>query len=176
MKNKILGLALVVIIAIAIGGAYKFPQVKQIVGAFPGTDVYSDMVFHEKVATKEFTQGGGVNATSTTDTTEVFQASDLLNYNVLDLTPNIGNTTYTLPATTTFPGIPKAGDMRQWVFRNATSTSGVTATIAAGTGIDLQEPDGQNIVIADTNFAWLTCYRKVNTDIACLVDESIPAD
>lgn len=122
-----------------------------------------------------FSQGGNINATSTSDTTETIKATDMLEYSVVDLTPTVGATTYTLPATTTFPTISNPGDYRTWVFRNATSTA-TNVTIAAGTGIDLQEPDGQNVVIGQNNLAWLTCYRKADTDIVCRIDETIPAD
>lgn len=181
MTDKKVTLALVVVAIIATMGVF-FPQVSQqvretVLGSNPGPDIYSYVNVHGP-----FSQGGGVNATSTSDTTETVRVVDMQDYNVLDLTPTVGNTTYTLPATTTFPLLQEAGATRSWVFRNATTTSGVTATIAAGTGIDLQEPDGQNVVIADTNFAWITCYRKATAsganggDIVCLVDESIPAD
>ena len=49
-------------------------------------------------------------------------------------------------------------------------------TLAAGTGVDLQESDGQNVVIGINNYAWLTCFRELSSDIVCRVDETIPAD
>jgi len=124
----------------------------------------------------ELTQGGSILATSTTNTSETFVQADLLTYSIIDLTPNTGNTTYTFGATSTWTSlIPSAGDMRTWIFRNAT-TSAINATLAAGTGMDLQESDGQNVVIGQNNFAIVDCYRKTDTDVVCFVDETIPAD
>lgn len=177
MNSKLLTAGVILSVVLGISANFQSPEVvreivkEQTVGAIASPDVLTHLNVHG-----EFSQAGGILATSTSDTTEVFQAADLRNYNVIDLTPTTGSTTYTLPATTTFPLLPYAGSYRQWVLRNASTTSGITATIAAPTGIDLQEPDGQNVVISNTNFAWLTCYRKIDTDIVCLVDESIPAD
>jgi hypothetical protein len=84
--------------------------------------------------------------------------------------------TVTLPATTTFPLASEAGAYRSWVIENPFTAAATTTTIAAGTGIDLQEPDGQNVVIGINNYAWLTCFRELSTDIVCRVDETIPAD
>lgn len=88
--------------------------------------------------------------------------------------------TVTLPASTTFPLSLKAGSYRTWVIENPFTAAATTTTIAAGTGIDLQEPDGQNVVIGINNYAFLTCVRGADSgspqDIVCEVDESIPAD
>jgi len=62
------------------------------------------------------------------------------------------------------------------IVSNTATTITVTGTIAAGTGIDLQEPDGQNVVIGINNYAFLTCFKEASTDIVCRVDETIPAD
>lgn len=85
-------------------------------------------------------------------------------------------TTITLPATTTFPLGTDTGATRTWIFENPFTAAATTTTIAAGTGVDLQEPDGQNVVIGINNYAYITCTRIPNTDIICKVDETIPAD
>ena len=61
-------------------------------------------------------------------------------------------------------------------FSQGGGATATTTTIAAGTGIDLQEPDGQNVVVGPDNYAWLTCFREVSTNVVCRVDETIPAD
>lgn len=121
------------------------------------------------------TQGGLIRATSSPGSAETLLSSDMETYSIIDYTPTVQSLTLTLPATTTFPSIATPGQMRSWVIRNAT-TSSVNITITAGTGIDLQEPNGGDVVIGTTNYAWLTCYRKADTDIVCLANESIPAD
>ena len=68
------------------------------------------------------------------------------------------------------------GDYRTWVIENGYTAAATTTTIAAGTGIDLQEPDGQNVVVGINNYAFLTCFREASTDIVCSFDETIPAD
>lgn len=84
--------------------------------------------------------------------------------------------TLTLPATTSFPLPTDAGATRNWIVENPFTAAATTTTIAAGTGVDLQEPDGQNVVIGINNYAYLTCTRLTSSDIACRVDETIPAD
>lgn len=85
--------------------------------------------------------------------------------------------TVTLPAVSTMTElIPTIGDTRQWIIENPFTAAATTTTIAAGSGIDLQEPDGQNVVIGINNYAWLTCFRETATGVVCRVDETIPAD
>jgi hypothetical protein len=99
-------------------------------------------------------------------------------YNIITFTASTTQAalTVTLPATTTFPLPGDAGAYRTWVIENPFTAAATTTTIAAGTGIDLQEPDGQNVVIGINNYAFLTCFREASTDIVCRVDETIPAD
>lgn len=42
--------------------------------------------------------------------------------------------------------------------------------------MDLQVPDGQNVIIGPNNYAILTFYRRSDTDMVVVVDETIPAD
>jgi hypothetical protein len=130
-------------------------------------------------AVAEFTQGGGVLSIDPVDATLTLTAAQLASANVITFPASSTQPalTVTLPATSTMTSLlPNAGDYRSWVIENPFLGAATTTTIAAGTGIDLQEPDGQNVVIEITNYAWLTCYRKVSTDVVCSVDESIPAD
>lgn len=111
-----------------------------------------------------FTKGGGINATSTTDTTEVFQASDLA-YNRIDLTPNTGATTYTLPATSTITSlIQTAGNSQSLLLCNATTTAAITTTFAAGTGWTLLNASS-TLALQPGDCATLEMYRDSDTDI-----------
>jgi len=87
--------------------------------------------------------------------------------------------TATLPASTTFP-LMKTGESRTWIIENPFTAAATTTTIAAGAGVDLQEPDGQNVVIGINNYALLTCVKGADSgspaDVVCAVDETIPAD
>jgi len=132
----------------------------------------------DAVSVKEFTEGGGVLTISNTDGTETLTQDQMLNNNVLVVAETQGEAlTLTLPAATTMTTlIPNAGDKRSWMIENAHTVAATTTTIAAGSGIDLQEPDGQNVVIGINNYAWLTCFREAGATVVCRVDETIPAD
>lgn len=122
------------------------------------------------------TQGGGVRATSTSNSAETLLASDFDTENYIQVTPLGDALTLTLPATSTLSSfIPNAGDSRTIIIENA-ATGATTTTIVAGAGMDLQEPDGQNVVIGQDNYAILTFWRRSDTDMVVTVDEVIPAD
>ena len=127
-----------------------------------------------------FTQGGGCTASSTTVATETWSEAFMIASNCYTYS---GSTfaaaiTITLPATSTMTTLlPNAGDTRQWFYDPSAYAAATTTTFAAGTGIILMEPDGQNVIIAgSTSAATLECIRKANTDVVCTVDEIIDAD
>lgn len=79
------------------------------------------------------------NSTSTTATTQTLTQADLLNYDSMLLTLNVGSATLTLPATSTMTSmVPNAGDVQEILVYNATSTADTYITWAAGAGINLQ--------------------------------------
>ncbi len=119
----------------------------------------------------------GVYASTTMETTATLLASSITDYSYLALTPNDANTALTLPATSTLSSfIPTAGACKTIIIENVSSVSATTTTIVAGTGMDLQEPDGQNVVIGGNNYANITFCRRSDTDMVVMVDEFIPAD
>lgn len=122
------------------------------------------------------TQGGGITATSTTNAAETLLATDIDTENWVAYTPANGNTALTLVASSTFPGIDTAGQCRTIIFENVSSVTATTTTLVAGTGIDLQETDGGNVVIGGNNYAVVDFCRRADTDIAAFVMETIPAD
>ncbi|MBI4837449.1 MAG: hypothetical protein HY813_03555 [Candidatus Portnoybacteria bacterium] len=128
------------------------------------------------LTSQEFTQGGGILATTTANSAETLKIADMAAYNVFTFNqtgaPAI---TYTLPATSTWTTvIPTAGDFREWMFENASSTSVIT--FAAGTGIDLIAVTNADDVIDGSEFSRLTCYRQTDTDVTCIISELIHAD
>lgn len=184
IKDIFFGVAVVAILGVAIFGITKDPVVVNVtsedgvtrvenVGAVSSPDVYSYMNVHGW-----FAQGGGSNSIDPVDGTYSLTFSDMNDYNwiTFDASTTQAALTVTLPATTSFPLANEAGAYRSWVIENPFTAAATTTTVAAGTGVDLQEPDGQNVVIGINNFAWLTCVRQPNTDVSCRVDESIPAD
>jgi len=130
-----------------------------------------------QTALQELTQSGGILATSTTATAGTLTEAEMLTYNYIAFTANTGNTALTLPATSTMTTLlPNAGDMREWIFENATTTAATTLTITAGAGIDLQGVSNATDVLDGTEWAELRCIRKTNTDVMCIVSELEDAD
>lgn len=178
MKNYLPAAALVLsIIAILFaltGGSETVREVvERQVGAVASPDVYSYMNVHGA-----FSQGGGSNSIDPVDGTYTLAFADMNDYNVItfDASSTQAALTVTLPASTSFPLAQESGAYRSWVIENPFTAAATTTTIAAGTGVDLQEPDGQNVVLGINNYAWLTCFREASTDVVCRVDETIPAD
>lgn len=173
MKNIILPIAIVAILLVAVGGWFAPATIVENLGAIAGPDIYGYLTVHGP-----FAQGGGVKTVTPTSGAVTLTAADMRDSNVITFVASttMPALTVTLPATTTFPLASEAGAYRSWVIENPFTAAATTTTIAAGTGIDLQEPDGQNVVIGINNYAWLTCFRELSTDIVCRVDETIPAD
>lgn len=144
-----------------------------IVGAISNPDIQGYLNVHGK-----FEQGGKVTTATPTSATYTFTFADMSESSILTFVASttMPALTATLPATTTFPLSGEAGARRTWLLVNPFTAAATTTTVAAGTGVDLQEPDGQNVVIGITNYAWITCHRLLSTDITCNIDETIPAD
>lgn len=146
-------------------------------GAFSSPDIYFDVFFHETVQTG----GGKYSTTSNAATSETLTEADMLSNNYLYLMSNVGAFTWTLPATSTLTSmLQNVGDTREWLINNATSSSGITLTIAAGSGIDLIAVTNANDVIDEAEKAELKCTRVATTaaanDIVCIVSELVAAD
>jgi len=139
------------------------------VGGVPGVSLFPNSV-------TTFTQGGGITSTSTANSTATLLATDIDTESYIVVTPTGAELTLTLPATSTLSNFaPNAGDFRQIIIENG-ATAATGTIIAAGTGMDLQEPDGQNVNIGQNNYAILTFYRQSSGDMVVTVDEVIPAD
>lgn len=153
------------------------PQDNTKLAGFPGPDVYQTMYFHAGV--NEFTQGGGVlsfTATSTQDARTLTQY-EMLHNNVINIVSTTSPAlTLTLPATSTLTTLlPNAGDMREWFIDNQ-HLAATTTTIAAGAGIDLIAVTTNDDVIDGQEVSRLTCIRKADTDVYCIVSELLKAD
>jgi len=186
MTNTQIALGLVVVLVIATIGVFT-PQGGTIidrmndgVGSVAGSDVYSFLNVYELLTAKEgFVQGGGVlqfTATSTQAARTLTQY-ELESNSVIEIVSTAAPAlTLTLPATSTMTTlIPNVGDYRTWFLTNK-HAAGTTTTMAAGTGIILDEPDGQNVVIAGGNRVKIECFRDSTTDVVCSIDERIDAD
>lgn len=128
-----------------------------------------------------FTQGGGVRATSTSNTAETLLASDFDTENVIDYTFNgaVSGGTVALPASTTLPLSTNVGAMRTIWIRNATTTANTNIQILGNTGVLFKVASSTNQIgggggagaqqiYGDTdanNMARIDLVRKANSDI-----------
>lgn len=186
MKNITIFVA---ILALVLGGVavMKSGVAVELASSVTGTDNLGGQfeennpkTFHRGITVRDgFTFGDGVVtvnpvSNAVTLTQDQLQSGYKVTFTASTTMPAL---TVTLPAVSTMTTlIPTIGDTRQWVIENPFLGAATTTTIAAGTGIDLQEPDGQDVVIGINNYAWLTCFRSTDSEVVCRVDESIPAD
>lgn len=161
------------VVAIAAVAGFAFFQPEQGTLGFAGPNMPFDLNVQGS-----FTQGGGVTTVSPVDSTQTLSYADMERSNIITFVASttMPALTVTLPASTSMPLPREAGSYRSWVIENPFTAAATTTTIAAGTGVDLQEPDGQNVVIGINNYAFVTCFREVSTNIVCRIDETIPAD
>jgi len=171
MDYKTIIAAVVASVLVALGVAVYEKQAS--LGAVSGPDVYSYLNVHGA-----FSQGGGVTTASPVNASYTLTFDDMDRSNVITFVASstMPALTVTLPASTSMPLPPYAGASRTWIIENPFTAAATTTTIAAGTGIDLQEPDGQNVVVGINNYVWVTCFRELSTNIVCAIDETIPAD
>lgn len=146
---------------------------EQVVGASAGPEHGVHQFFNAGL-----TDGGGVQVLSPVNGAITLTRSQMDRAKVITFVASttMPALTATLPASTTFPLPNAAGSYRTWVIENPFTAAATTTTIAAGTGVDLQEPDGQNVIVGINNYAFLTCFRERSSDVVCSVDETIPAD
>lgn len=116
-----------------------------------------------------FTKGGSVATSSTGNT--VLTASEINpNKSFVSFTANVDQNV-TLPASTTAPFKNLAvGEGFSVLVYSATTTAGATMTYVAGTGIDLQEDEGETVVQNGLEVARLTFVKKANSDIIAWVE------
>jgi|SRR3989344_3526585 len=83
----------------------------------------------------------------------------------------------TFPASSTFTTlIPNVGDHRQWLIDASDLAAATTTTITAAAGFDLIAVTTADDVIDGAEYAELNCWRKSDTDIACVNSELINSD
>jgi hypothetical protein len=178
MKAKdifiVVGLIVVLVVGVnfPMNGTTVVKEITNTVGATAGPNYTEHQVFSGGL-----TDGGGVQIISPTSGSHTLTRGQMDNAKVITFVASTTMPAFTVttPASTTFP-LFKAGEYRTWVIENPFLAAATTTTIAAGAGVDLQEPDGQNVVIGINSYAFLTCFREASTNVVCSVDETIPAD
>ncbi len=177
--NKVL-IALVIVLAAALAFAFftrPEPGGEPVGGV--GTDEYNHIFFNNGLYGSKFTQGGSIlrfTATTTQDGRTLTEAELAANSIIEIVSTSSPLLTLTLPATSTMKSLlPKVGDIREWIIDNQHAAA-TTTTITAGTGIDLIAVTANDDVIDGVEKARLTCWRKFNTDVGCIVSELLNAD
>jgi hypothetical protein len=138
------------------------------VGGQSGQEQFSRQYFHSG-----FQYGCERYATSSTAATFTLTAKEITGDRCfLDWTPNV-NTTLTLMATSTMTWLGKnAGDTREFLMRNASSTAAATFTLAEGTGSDFQKnEDTADLAINGLDTVILKFVRKADSDVMIFIDE-----
>jgi len=144
-----------------------------------GLDVTGATTMTGALNVSRLTQGGTILATSTDGiTTSVLTEAQLIANASIDFTLSTEAThTLTLPATSTMTTfIPTAGDVAIMRIRVLGTAASASSTITAGTGIDLIEDEGNDVVIEAGNEAYLRFHRESDTDVTVSVTEYIAAD
>lgn len=196
MNNKYLSIALILVMAMSIVGiatAYSGTAdvvVENVENWFSGAPDLSeesseltlggttkgDWNVKGDTNLQDLVQGGGSLAVSATTTLTAAQVCD---NSVIEHNPTQAAVNLTLPATSTLFAdcLDDVGDMKTILLYNSADAA-ENITVVAGTGVDLQEPDGQNVVIGQNNYAMLTFVRLSDTtgEVMVMVDETIPAD
>ena len=111
----------------------------------------------------------GILATSTTATSYTATSSDVVGYNTILLTPNVGSLSFTLPATTSYTlsnWLPVAGQRVEMFWFNATTTSGINITVVGNTNNgSILENASTSAVISPQKGALIEVMRKPNSDL-----------
>ena len=140
--------------------------------------ITGDVDINGETSVEGFTDGAGAYATSTSASAAALNQAELLAYNMIEMTANVGTAlALSLPASSTWTTlIPDAGDHREWLIHNATTSAGMIITITAGTGIDLIGVTTNDDPIDGTEYSQLECYRQIDTDITCITSELLNVD
>ena len=128
-----------------------------------------------------FTQGAGCTVlTDANGGTYTLTEAELLAANCFEFAAGgAGQATIalTLPATTTMTTLlSEEGGFREWVYDSSALAAATTTTVTAGTGIDLIGVTTNDDVIDGGEYARLSCWRKTNTDVACITSELLNVD
>jgi len=122
--------------------------------------------------------GGDVTTIASSATTSV-TAAQFCNSTVIRWAPLAdASSDLTLPSTSTLFAdcLTADGDSKTVLFMNISATAASTTQIVKGDGLDLLEPDGQNVEIAGLASALLYIVRTTSTEASVVVDELIVAD
>lgn len=171
MNTNLVWVGVVVVAIIAIVGWFN-PSVTETVkeritevGAVVGPDIYDHMTFNQS-----FTKGGTQVATSSSGnvTISTSELRDEVSY--ISWTVNVDGTMTTMASSAAPFSNLKTGESLEVYLYNASTSASAALTVAAGTGVDLQEDEGETVVVNGLEMARLTFIKKADTDVALWVE------
>lgn len=112
---------------------------------------------------------GSVYSTSTGASLKLTD-TDMNPYSMISEALSVGSVTITLPASSTLSTwiSSTAGSERSIMIENASTTAGITITLASGAGTFLQKATSTAAIIYPNRAANLRCIRLASTDISCM--------
>ena len=131
-------------------------------GASP--DHYYHNTFKENISI-----GGQSYATSSTATTYTLTTTEIpsdRSTSLLVWTPNINTTLTTMATSSSLLSGLDVGESFTMYLYNASTTAASTITLGAGAGVDLQEDEGESVIVNGLEIARLTFLRVANKDAA----------
>lgn len=137
--------------------------------------------FSGAVSVQEFTQGGGqCTITDANGGAYVLTQAELSACNYLYMTASGAGQAVialTLPATSTMTTLlANVGDTREWLIDASDLAAATTTTITKGVGIDMIAVTTDEDLIDGGEYSRLSCWRKSDTDVACITSELLNSD
>ena len=171
MKNTII--TIIALTLVIVGACVYVVNKDTLVGSVAGPDVYSDFRVHGVLM-----EGSKIITVSTTSAAYTLTGAELMSGKVISIANTAGAAALalTLPASSTFQGIPNSGDTITWGIQNLHDAAATTTTITAGAGIDLQGDTANDDIINGGVTGSLTCWRQASTDIVCQISEKVSAE
>lgn len=119
----------------------------------------------------------GIYTISTTSATWTLNPREIRDVKVVAIASVSGAAamTLTLPASSTWQGLEKTGDMQSWIIDNLHTSAATTTTITAGTGVDIDGTTANDDVLNGGVSGRLDCWRLPTSDIRCIVEEMVDA-
>lgn len=164
-------------VVIAVVGVLNFVKpvaapVGDNLGAFPGNDFGQRVV-----ASSGFAQAGAFTIATTASAMTLTNADMSNNASIIvrDMGAGQAALALTLPASTTWTGLPLNGTRQNWIIDNLPATAATTTTVTAGVGVDIDGITANDDVLNGDASGLLSCWRTYNSNVRCVVQEMVDA-
>jgi len=140
------------------------------VGTIVGPEVSDHMFFNAGMAE------GGVFTIATTGATLTLRDGDIREAKVISISALSTSSALalTLPASSSWPSLPKNGTAQEWIIDNLQAAA-TTTTITAGAGVDIDGTGANDDVINGDASGILNCWRLPSSNVRCIVQEMVDA-